>query len=59
MNQSKMRKAEAEMMKVEQLRRRIEHAPPELIDAMTEELDRMFTAASQKVRDATESEEEG
>ena len=58
MNKKKMTEAEAEMMKVEKLRRRIQHAPPELVERMTEELDRLHAAAHRKVHEAVEAEEE-
>jgi hypothetical protein len=58
MNRKKLTEAEAHMMEVEKLRRRIEHAPPELHERMMEELDRMHGEARRKVHEAAEAEED-
>jgi hypothetical protein len=59
MNRRKLTEAEDKMMQVEKLRRRIQHAPPELVERMTEELDRLHLEASRMVREAAEAEEDG
>jgi hypothetical protein len=58
MNKRKMTEAEGKMMEVEKLRRRIAHAPPELVELMTQELDQLFGEASRMVREAAQAEED-
>lgn len=58
MNKKKFTDAEVAMMKVEKLRRRIQHAPTELVERMTEELDRLHAEANRMVREAAEAEED-
>ncbi|HEU4864995.1 MAG TPA: hypothetical protein VFT76_02000 [Actinomycetota bacterium] len=58
MNRKKMTEAEAEMWKVELLRRRIAHAPPELREAMLEDLGNLHGRGRAKVREAAEAAEE-
>jgi hypothetical protein len=58
MNRRKLTEAEEKMMQVEKLRRRIQHAPPELVDRMTEELDRLHGEARRMVLEAAEAEED-
>ena len=58
MNRKKLTEAEAKMMSVEKLRRRISHAPPELVPAMAAELDRLHAEVNQMVREAIAAEEE-
>jgi hypothetical protein len=58
MNRRLLTVAEEKMMEVEELRKRIETAPPELVDAMTEEMDRLHELASAAVLLAANSPEE-